>query len=508
KMKAPPQTIILMSPNHYAVGSQSIQIYEGELTSEYGSLNTDSEVIDIVELLGGTVENNNFYREHGIRVMLPDLRRAFPDVPIVPLMVSDRISQNRIDEFTTQLHSQCDQCLLIASADMSHYQPYELSELHDRLTIRELMERDRSSFTDDKQLAEVGPPHIMSAALLWAELSDHQQFDLFMHTNSVAIDKTYYAEGTTHVMGWYQKGDQQQPENRVSFTLAGDIMFDGAIADNYQDSGFVEAFGLFGDRVLWGTDLVAANLEGPITDKPKLEAAGDAPRFAFNPSAITALHYLHFNALNIQNNHSLDAGEAGLADTKDHLRSAGIEAVDFGNEPFIVEGRGLKLATFFVDVQTDNSAVVESIKRWSADSNIRVLVFAHWGLERQAKHGPIQEAAAHAWIDAGADLVVGTGPHVIQDAEVYQGKPIIYSLGNILFDQVEKPETAQSLILAGEFTQDGLTLLPMLTKQQGLQPVLQRSSEADNEIMERLGELKPFEVDGYGGVRLEFNHIQ
>jgi len=500
-----PKTILLMSPNHYSIGSRSIQIYDGELTTEFGPVYTDTEMIKTVESLGGEVDNNNFYREHGIRVILPDLRRVFPDTKVVPLMISDRISQSRLDEFITKLHQECDQCLLVASADMSHYQPYELSELHDRLTISKLQERDRTAFTAEGQQAEVGPPHILSSALLWAELNDHQQFDLFMHTNSVAIDKTYYAEGTTHILGWYQAGKQQVPESRVSFTLAGDIMFDRFVAQKYQDSGFIEAFGLFGDRVLWGTDLVAANLEGPITDQPKLDPVLDIPRFSFSPSSLRALEYLHINTLNIRNNHSYDAGDEGASDTKKHLESAGIAAIESGNNPHITEGSSLTLATYFIDIRANDSQIIESIEEWTSKEDVRVIVYAHWGPELKDKHGPAQEAAAHQWIDAGADLVVGTGPHVIQDAEVYQDKPIIYSLGNFLFDQIKDDKTAQSLILAGEFTDDGLTLFPMLSRQRGFQPVLQRSPQADVELLDYISELKPFSVDGQGGVKLEFN---
>lgn len=64
-----------------------------------------------------------------------------------------------------------------------------------------------------------------------------------------------------------------------------------------------------------------------------------------------------------------------------------------------------------------------------------VIVTPHRGIEYQTKHHPIQETLAKYWIDCGADAIIGTHPHVVQDIDFYKKKPIIYSLGNFLFDQ-------------------------------------------------------------------------
>jgi len=75
--------------------------------------------------------------------------------------------------------------------------------------------------------------------------------------------------------------------------------------------------------------------------------------------------------------------------------------------------------------------IIEARRRYSADL---VVPFMHWGWENEPVAGPRQRRLARLMIDAGADAVVGSHPHVIQDTEIYRGRPIVYSLGNFVFD--------------------------------------------------------------------------
>ena len=71
----------------------------------------------------------------------------------------------------------------------------------------------------------------------------------------------------------------------------------------------------------------------------------------------------------------------------------------------------------------------------------------HWGIEYQTMYAPAQRTLARALVDAGADLVVGTGPHVLQGIERYRGALICYSLGNLIFDDLRSAETSAGLLL-------------------------------------------------------------
>jgi poly-gamma-glutamate synthesis protein (capsule biosynthesis protein) len=81
----------------------------------------------------------------------------------------------------------------------------------------------------------------------------------------------------------------------------------------------------------------------------------------------------------------------------------------------------------------------------------KVIVFAHWGEEYQTAPTQVQITAGHAFVDAGADLVVGAHPHVVESHEVYKSKAIFYSLGNLIFDQEFSQDVMQGLLVRADF---------------------------------------------------------
>ncbi len=86
-------------------------------------------------------------------------------------------------------------------------------------------------------------------------------------------------------------------------------------------------------------------------------------------------------------------------------------------------------------------------------SGYYVIMIAHWGNEYTMKHNERQAELAHDFVDAGARIVIGHHPHVVQDFDLYQGVPIYYSLGNFLFDQPMK-YTLQELVVSVEIMPD------------------------------------------------------
>jgi len=190
------------------------------------------------------------------------------------------------------------------------------------------------------------------------------------------------------------------------------------------------------DRVL-----TFANLESPLTTEPQVRERYDlrAP-----PSAAAALRAGGFDALSLANNHALDAGQAGLQETIDALRAAGIApwvdraTIAAGSEtPARLQGGALAYqglafddSVLPLDIRAAASTVAAAAKR--ADV---VIVSIHWGAEYQAAVSLRQRAIARALSEAGADVIVGHGPHVLQRVE-WVGKTLVaYSLGNFLFDQ-------------------------------------------------------------------------
>lgn len=109
-----------------------------------------------------------------------------------------------------------------------------------------------------------------------------------------------------------------------------------------------------------------------------------------------------------------------------------------GEKSIIKDVDGIKIG--FVSYNQFNGApleqqnTIDEIKKVKTATDL-VIIFCHWGDEYQLKENTNQETLAHQFVDAGADLVIGSHPHVIQPMEEYMGKRIYYSLGNFIFDQ-------------------------------------------------------------------------
>jgi poly-gamma-glutamate synthesis protein (capsule biosynthesis protein) len=259
---------------------------------------------------------------------------------------------------------------------------------------------------------------------------------------------------------------QPAPGPNVSFVIGGDVMFARMINHTFGNN-FNNAFANFDDQVFSGASAAIINLEGAITDKPIPDNISTRTTmiFRFSPAIADTLSHLHINGASQANNHSDNAGVEGIVTTRSVLSAAGIQTFGgpTGNDVSrvaVFHGSGLSLTVIGVNMLANGQtaeALVPVIKKAKQDSAMRVLVIPHWGVEYKAGHTTAQSDAAHVWIDAGADIIIGSHPHVIEDAELYHGAPIIYSLGNLLFDQTFSKETQEGLLIAGDFTSDGLT---------------------------------------------------
>jgi poly-gamma-glutamate capsule biosynthesis protein CapA/YwtB (metallophosphatase superfamily) len=209
--------------------------------------------------------------------------------------------------------------------------------------------------------------------------------------------------------------------------------------------------------LLAGHDLVFGNLEGALTDasvSPKCPKPGrrKRPCFAFRmpPRYVGHLEMAGFSALNVANNHSLDFGMEGLDDTLGALDNAGIQAVggervavfSAAGKRVAVAGFSYSLVTRYVHPLSDLDRVREIVARLSEENDLVVVSF-HGGAEGKGalrvtdaeeeflgeKRGNVVRFARAA-VEAGADLVLGHGPHVPRALEIHRGKLIAYSLGN------------------------------------------------------------------------------
>lgn len=211
--------------------------------------------------------------------------------------------------------------------------------------------------------------------------------------------------------------------------------------------------------ILADADYRIGNLECPIaTTGQALE--NKIYSFRAHPRVLSVLKG-RFDALAVANNHSGDYGQTAFLETLNHLDQAGIASFGGGHNlaeahrPLWIEKHGLSIAVLGYNefkprsfeagphwpgiAWSEDSLVVADIRAARAAGADIVIPFMHWGWEREPEPSERQRALARLMIDAGADAVVGGHPHVTQGSEVYRGKPVIYSLGNFVFDGFELP---------------------------------------------------------------------
>jgi|SRR3989344_1493014 len=233
----------------------------------------------------------------------------------------------------------------------------------------------------------------------------------------------------------------------IKILFVGDLMFDRGIRHYAEKNGGNEFIFNEISPLLLKQSVVVANLEGPITDNKSISAGtkrGSTNNyfFTFDPSVAKTLFGENIRIVNLGNNHILNFKQSGVDSTKKYLSDNNISYFGApGGEKGIVRNiNGLRVA--FVsyneflnsDTELEKEAVVNEVMKVRSEADITV-VFCHWGVEYALAPTSDQKNMARQFIDAGADLVIGSHPHVIQPKEEYNGKTIYYSLGNFIFDQ-------------------------------------------------------------------------
>jgi len=276
-------------------------------------------------------------------------------------------------------------------------------------------------------------------------------------------------------------------ENRtITMTLVGDIMLNRGVeymVGKEGDGDYSFPFLKIAED-LKGTKLLFGNLEGPISDKGT--KVGSIYSFRAEPKVIEGLTFAGFDVISLANNHAFDYGREALEDTFLKLKTAGIDEHSFistrrsarvidyvgagfnqseAYSPVIKEIQGTKIGFLaYTNLGPEtwkaterNSGIAwinendfEKIKKdiENAKSQADILIVSlHAGEEYAAEPTQFQIEFSKVAIDAGADLVIGHHPHVVQKSEKYKDKWIFYSLGNFVFDQSFSQETMKGEIL-------------------------------------------------------------
>ncbi len=244
----------------------------------------------------------------------------------------------------------------------------------------------------------------------------------------------------------------------VRIIFLGDLMFDRQIRQVAQKNGPDFILAKVKD-FLAVADCAVANLEGPITTQPSQSVntlPGDPKNtiFTFDKSVAAVLANHNIKAVSLANNHIDDFGPAGEAETANFLTASGVDFFGTAEKNSLIkEIKGVKVG--LIGYNQFNSLVgfevaLAAVKDLRPQVDLLV-VLAHWGSEYRLTATDGTKNIGRALLNQGADLVVGTHPHVIQDKEISGDKTIYYSIGNFIFDQYFDKDVREGLALTLDF---------------------------------------------------------
>lgn len=300
------------------------------------------------------------------------------------------------------------------------------------------------------------------------DLSESDTADYLTNATEATIDP----QTTESAADVDLQGTETEEKRTALLAFAGDVMFPDNYLSAYDQSGIAAIADTEMLQSMQGADLFILNEEFPFSLHGE-PMADKQFTYRTDPRYVQILKDLGTDIVTLANNHTLDYGREAFCDTLETLDQAGIRRIGGGyniaeaSAPTACTVNGLSFAIFGATrvspsadwyagpeqsglFQTYDASRLNAAIQAAKQSYDYVIVYVHWGIEKNETPEEYQRTLAKGYIDAGADLVVGAHPHVLQGFEYYKGIPIIYSLGNYLFDN----RSGQTLLLETTFSDD------------------------------------------------------
>lgn len=282
---------------------------------------------------------------------------------------------------------------------------------------------------------------------------------------AVMKDSASAQETIDRETGEEPSSSEEEPKEQlpveITISAAGDVTMGGYRGQGYEWS-FQQMWEQQNDPAYFfenvepifsADDLTIVNLEGPLTTA---EVFRESQTYCISgdPAYVEALTAGSVEAVSMANNHLMDYYEAGRDDTVAAVEDAGI-VYAFNDRVGIYETKGIRIGLISVNVIGYGSGVEKFIKKGMEElkeqqANL-IIVSCHWGVERENVPEDYARRLGKNCIDWGADLVIGHHPHVIQGIERYNGKYIVYSLGNFCFGGNRNPADKDCIIFQQTF---------------------------------------------------------
>jgi poly-gamma-glutamate synthesis protein (capsule biosynthesis protein) len=436
--------IVILSPDHFRKTDRPFAVSERDFKEVGGPIAVDREAARMVLAAGDFIESSCLFdKDHGVRALLPFVRHYFPEAKIVPVAISIRANRADWDRMAEALKPIVDaDTLVVESTDFSHYLPQHEARGFDQQTLNVLAAGDLDAIGSLRQ-----PGHADSVGALYIQTK--LQRSLFgaaplviANENQQEFSSDYVAETTSYMVVLFGRFgpafNSPARQGDIVHYLAGDTNFGRAmkmalIADGAGERIAQSILGLTQGRPL------VVNLEGVIL--PNVPQAIDNMTLAM-PEDLTVewLKRLKVAGVGLANNHAMDLGASGYAETLRTLKAAGIPSFGQGE---LLSLPGLDLVGL-TDIDTNASQQTDLITHALLDRLVQenadrpLAAFIHWGREYKTEASARESMLADEIRLRSVPLIVGAHPHVASDvlAALGGGDTLMaYSLGNFLFDQ-------------------------------------------------------------------------
>lgn len=467
KKTQPVKNFIVIGPDHTDAGKAPITISNASFFTAYGEVSPiDGLASKLQDAKLANIDESPFDPEHSVGSQILIISKIFPGANVTPIILRSDTTKDHAKALGKKLaRLMDDETVLIASVDFSHYLPTDQAMALDQISGEVVRNLDLDA------LPLVTADSSKSMAVFMEVMNGKKATDTndltILNTNDLMQNSDYT---TGYVFGFWGIGNKvpgQNDDNKTSTLLfVGDIMLSRGIEHiTKKNNNWRYPFLKISDFIK-NADLAFGNLEGPISKNGT--KVGSIYSFQADPRSIEGLLYSGFDVLSIANNHIWDYGKEAFVDTLKILKDNGISYIGGGlsheeaHQPIIKETKGTKIAYLgytnllpsSLGVRNakpavafpDKDQIILDVQKAKTLADVIIVSF-HWGDEYETRHNSFQENLAHIAIDAGANLVVGHHPHVVQEVEKYNGGYIAYSLGNFVFDQNFSEDTKSGLLL-------------------------------------------------------------
>jgi poly-gamma-glutamate capsule biosynthesis protein CapA/YwtB (metallophosphatase superfamily) len=288
---------------------------------------------------------------------------------------------------------------------------------------------------------------------------------------------------------------QVEDTSFIELVAVGDVMLARGVNKKIKEMGPNYPFEKT-QEIISQADIAFCNLECAVSPDATGKSKGNV--FCVKPEDAKGLSFAGFDVVSLANNHMYDCEKKGILSTMEFLTKEKIKFAGAGKtastalHPAIIDLKSIRVGFLAfcaypmdwinLDEDTpaiafyDSSVATEAVKQLKKKADV-VVVSMHWGDEYKTIPTPSQISIAHQLIDAGADLILGHHPHVIQQIDMYKDALIAYSLGNFVFDQ-RKSETKKSMIFRAKLSRKGVEEFSTLPVQiDGFQPNLENDEK-------------------------------